>query len=259
MKRFKYQGEHIAFIKAHALQLDINELTAAFNAHFQLNKSKSSIKNLRYNLKIKTGRKRGAKKGVSPLFSAEQIAWLRTHYPQQERNELTANFQKTFNSNITGKQICCYLKNHRIKSGRSGHFQKGKKSWNAGTKGLMKANSGSFKKGGGHIRSRPIGSERTNVDGYIEIKTGEPNIWEAKHRVLWQQHHPETPLKSTDLIRFIDGDKSNVVIGNLSLFNRSEHILATAYGYSDAAPEHKQSIKLIAQISSKSKQLQEQP
>lgn len=40
-----------------------------------------------------------------------------------------------------------------------------------------------FRKGNVPANHRPVGSERVNMDGYVEIKVAEPNKWKHKHRV----------------------------------------------------------------------------
>ena len=77
----------------------------------------------------------------------------------------------------------------RFKPGHASH-NKGKKmppEIYAKVQGTM------FKKGQMPVNHRPVGSERVNVDGYIEIKVAEPCTWRAKHRVVWEQAHGAIP------------------------------------------------------------------
>ena len=62
---------------------------------------------------------------------------------------------------------------------------------------------------------RPIGSERINVDGYVEIKIADPNVWKLKHRVIWEQHYG--PIPNHQPIIFLDRNKSNLDINNLAM------------------------------------------
>ncbi|MEI8609983.1 HNH endonuclease signature motif containing protein [Enterovibrio sp. Hal110] len=109
----------------------------------------------------------------------------------------------------------CFTRNHGIKSRRTGQFPKGHVPFNTGTKGIMKANSGTFKKGNEPVNRRPIGSERINVEGYIEIKVAEPSQWALKHRIVYEQAHGEIPPRHN--IRFRDGDRQNLSLDNMVL------------------------------------------
>lgn len=79
-----------------------------------------------------------------------------------------------------------------------------------------------FKKGQPSINRREVGSERVNVDGYIEIKVAEPNKWKLKHRVIWEKAHGKIP-KSCN-IQFKDGNPLNCVLKNLYIISRSEQM-----------------------------------
>lgn len=74
------------------------------------------------------------------------------------------------------QQLSAFVKRHKIKSGRTGQFKGGHKAWNAGSKGMMKANKESFKKGNLPGNIKPLGSERIDSkDGFILIKIAEKN------------------------------------------------------------------------------------
>lgn len=68
--------------------------------------------------------------------------------------------------------------------------------------------------------SRPIGDERIRK-GYVEIKVKQPNVWDKKHRYLWEQYHGRT-LKRNEVIIFIDQDNRNFDIDNLMMITRAE-------------------------------------
>jgi phage protein len=61
-------------------------------------------------------------------------------------------------------------------------------------------------------------SERTSVDGIVEIKV-ERNKWISKHRYVWEQHHNRKVPKGKVVI-FLDGNKTNFEIDNLKLISR---------------------------------------
>ena len=115
-------------------------------------------------------------------------------------------------------------KNRKIHSGRTGQFKKGHVPFSKGQKmspeRYEKCKQNMFKKGNVPANYRPVGSERINVDGYIEIKTADPNIWELKHRVVYAQHFGE--LKKGDAIIMLNGDKTDLRPENLMKVTKSE-------------------------------------
>ena len=84
-----------------------------------------------------------------------------------------------------------------------------------------------FKKGHCPKNHRPVGSERINVDGYIEIKVAEPNVWKLKHRVVWEKVNG--PIPENHALKFLDGNPLNCVVENLKLITRSELLIMSRY------------------------------
>lgn len=129
-----------------------------------------------------------------------------------------------FGDVLTQEQLKSFLsRRHIIRFENHGRFEKGHIPANKGKKMpaavYEKAKHTMFKKGHQPGNHREVGSERTNVDGYIEIKVAEPNRWQLKHRVIYENYH-NVKLKSTDVVIFLDGDKQNFDIENLALIDR---------------------------------------
>ncbi|KAA6351240.1 hypothetical protein EZS27_001386 [termite gut metagenome] len=80
-----------------------------------------------------------------------------------------------------------------------------------------------FRKGHTPCNHKPVGYERIDKYGYVEIKTAEPNFFEFKHRVVWKQHNGEIPDRHK--IRFKDGNKLNLCIENLYMVSNAEHMI----------------------------------
>ena len=129
--------------------------------------------------------------------------------------EIQKMMNEKFNYDYTKAQIKGALSRYKLKTGFDGRFAKGHTPMNKGTKGMSKANKTSFKKGHTPLNYRPIGSERINVDGYVEIKIADPNVWKLKHRVIWEQHYG--PIPNHQPIIFLDRNKSNLDINNLAM------------------------------------------
>ena len=79
-----------------------------------------------------------------------------------------------------------------------------------------------FKPGHPNANHRPVGSERVNVDGYIEIKVAEPGKWRCKHRVIWEEANGPVPRGYN--VQFKDRDKQNCALDNLYIISRAEQM-----------------------------------
>ena len=112
--------------------------------------------------------------------------------------------------------------------GRATRFQKGRTPFQKGKKieewmspeGIANSVKGRFKKGRPSQNIRPVGSERVNIDGYIEIKIAEPSKWRQKQRVVWEAEHG--PVPDGYIVSFIDGNKQNCAIRNLRLITKAD-------------------------------------
>lgn len=129
-----------------------------------------------------------------------------------------------FGDVLTQEQLKSFLsRRHIIRFENHGRFEKGHIPANKGKKMpaavYEKAKHTMFKKGHQPGNHREVGSVRINVEGYVEIKVAEPNRWQLKHRVIYENYHNVT-LKSTDVVIFLDGDKQNFDIDNLALIDR---------------------------------------
>ena len=125
---------------------------------------------------------------------------------------------------IPEEQLKSFLsRRHIIRFENHGRFEKGHVPANKGKKMpaevYEKSKHTMFKKGHQPNNHREVGSERINVEGYVEIKVAEPNRWQLKHRVVYENYH-NVKLKSTDVVIFLDGNKQNFDIENLALIDR---------------------------------------
>jgi hypothetical protein len=254
MSDFMFTQEMYDYATGLYSKLSIGETTELFNKKFGTNRKPEQ---LRGNMKargFRNGRTAGEiMKGVSKLFSKEQVKFIRDNYAALGRKGLTKALNDKFQTEFKVSQIVGFVKNNKINSGRTGHFQKGQPSWSKGTKGILKKNSGSFKKGNVPHNHKPVGSERINVDGYIEIKVAEPKRWEYKHRIIYQNNFGD--LEVGDVVRFKDDNKLNLDPSNLIKISRAEHHFLNKLGYSDADISLKPTIELIAKIKAKESEL----
>ena len=100
-------------------------------------------------------------------------------------------------------------------------FNKGKKrkEWMSEEREKM-CEKTQFKKGNVPKNKKPIGVERINVDGYIEIKVAEKRRWALKHRIVYEQAYGKIPKGY--VVVFADGNKLNLELDNLILVSRNE-------------------------------------
>ena len=120
-------------------------------------------------------------------------------------------------------------------------FKKGHISWNTGKKmsgsirqKLIDSNNPLFIKGPNRPTptAQPVGTERVNKDGYIEIKIPRWNplcckgknldgsSWILKHHKIWLEHGGRMLNTRKEAIVFLDGNRRNFDINNLKLVSR---------------------------------------
>lgn len=158
-------------------------------------------------------------KGIRLVYTDEMVAFLHEHKTML-REEMTALFNAKFGTNISRRVLNRKCERIGALTGRTGRIEKGNKPWNTGTKGLMKANVTTFKKGNKPCNVKPVGYERITKDGYIEVKISEPNVFEMKHRHIWQLAHG--PIPKGHVIVFKNTNKQDCRIENLEIITRGE-------------------------------------
>ncbi|MCS8616357.1 HNH endonuclease signature motif containing protein [Latilactobacillus curvatus] len=139
------------------------------------------------------------------FYSDEEKQWIRDHQYQRYAKDIAAEFSELFRP-IKTSQIQDFRSRFKLDSGITGLFQKGLTP----------------------PKKRPIGSERTERDGYIKIKVAE-NTWIEKHRYIWEQMHHQSVPKGHVVI-FADSNRNNFDPNNLILVNRSELVRMNKYG-----------------------------
>ena len=80
-----------------------------------------------------------------------------------------------------------------------------------------------FKKGNKPHNHRPVGSERITIDGYVKIKVAEPNKWELKARVIYENKYGKIPVEHK--LIYLDGNKQNLELSNLKVVSSAEELI----------------------------------
>lgn len=247
---FKYSPKQVEFMIEAYKTKSASVIAAEFTERFGVYRSPANIQSSLYSRNVKCGRKTGRRKDTLILFNEKQVEWIKAAYKEMSCREMAEAFNERFNTDFKVSQFRSFVSNHKITSGRKGHFTKGNKSWNKGTKGLMKPNSGSFAKGNKAHNKKPVGSERITRDGFIEVKVAEPKSWELKHRIIWEAEHGKIP--GGHAIRFTDSNPLNCKLDNLFIATQSENLQLNRLGYSDQPDDLKESTLLIAKIIARS-------
>ncbi len=264
MKPQPYTQEELDFIRIGYGKMRVPDLTRAFNKRFSQSKTPSQIKSTISRHKFKCGRPTGSAVGERRKYTPVKLVFLQEHYPSMDINQLTRAFNEAFGEEKTPGQIRSTCKRYKIRSGRNGCFKKGNKPWITGTKGKIKPNSGTFRKGRVPANIKPIGHERLcSKNGYWLVKTNEVNpytgargFYRAKHVVIWEEANG--PVPEGHILRFRDGDQTNCVLENLMLVTRAEHIHLTRLGYTEAPEELKPTVALLAKVEIKQFELVKQ-
>lgn len=140
-----------------------------------------------------------SRKTHNSIFNDEQRQFIRDNYLGISSSELTKMLNEKFGTQFEVKSIMNFKQNNKLKSGIDVRFKKGSIPPNY----------------------REVGSERINVDGYFEIKTGNCRKgWMAKHKYLYEKYKGEVP--KGHIVIFADGNTKNLDLDNLVLVSRQE-------------------------------------
>lgn len=150
-------------------------------------------------------------------FSDDEKAFLRETVPGRSHKEILACFNAVFKP-ITLEQVRAFIKNNHLSTGRTGQFPKGHEPYNKGRKGVRTSIPTEFKKGHMPHKYKPVGSERLDKDGYLQVKVADPKTWRHKHLIIWEQANG--PLPKGCALVFKDQDRSNIALDNLMLVER---------------------------------------
>ena len=162
-------------------------------------------------------------------WTEQEKAYLREIAPNRPTKEIHKMMNEKFEYQFTESQVRGMMKRYKIHSGIDTRFQVGYTPPNKGTKGVMKANGGSYRVGHTPPNKRPIGSERKTAGKYTEVKVGEPERWELKHRVMYEQYH-NVKLEKEQIVIFLNRDTTDFSKENLALIDRKTQIYLNKEG-----------------------------
>lgn len=249
MKRIP--SELIAFMQENVTGITSQELAERVNAVFGTTYTADQIKTIKSNHGLKCGRKPGLPSGLpSKTYPAEIRDYILANYDGVGPTEMTARLNDRFGTTYNVRQLSAYYKNHKLICGLTGRFEPGHVPPNKGRKGYFSPGSekGWFRKGQQALNHKPVGSERIDArDGYVLIKTAEPNVYRPKHKVIWEAANGSVP--PGHVITFIDGNKQNLDISNLRMITQGENATLNKKGLRGGDTNLFESGLLVARLS----------
>lgn len=165
---------------------------------------------------------------MSNGYTEEQHRFLREYVPGHRYREIIEKYNSRYPENaIDNVRLSNYCKYHNLKTGLSGQFQEGHKSFTKGKKqqeymspkAYKKSKSTRFRNGHAAYNYKELGTERL-CDGYVLVKVGEPSEWIFRARKVWQDHNG--PIPEDCVILHKNGIKDDDRIENLAMVSKPE-------------------------------------
>ncbi|WP_138751762.1 HNH endonuclease signature motif containing protein [Paenibacillus sinopodophylli] len=155
-------------------------------------------------------------------FSPDQKEFIKANVVGLSNADLTRQFNAHFGLTVRETQIKSFKKNNLLSSGLTGRFEKGRMPFNKGQKRTWAGGEDTqFRMGHKPHNYMPVGSERVNADGYVDLKIADPNKWRGKHLIEWEKHNGGSIPKGHAVI-FGDGNRTNFEPDNLIMVSRAQ-------------------------------------
>jgi hypothetical protein len=132
----------------------------------------------------------------------KQVAdFIAAHCKGFTTKQLTDTVNAEFGTDITTDRMLSYKKNHKLKSGFTGQFEKGHIPYTKGKRieefmspdAIERSSRTYFKKGNSPKNRYQVGTEVVKDDDYLWRKIAEPNKWRQVHRLVYEQLHGSIP------------------------------------------------------------------
>lgn len=196
-------------------------------------------------------------------YSADEMLWLEENrlLPISEYHlAFVARFSR---DDVTAANLHALRKRKGWKTGRTGHFQKGREPVNKGKAcppnrggNHPNAQKTQFRKGGLPHNTKFLGHERIGKDGYVEISVDEVNPhtgyerrYVLKHRWLWEKANG--PVPDGYYLKCLDGNRLNTDPSNWECLPRETLPYLNGhrgFDYESACPEVRPTIIVVAKL-----------
>lgn len=192
--------------------------------------------------------------GAPYRWTQERLDFIAENYKGVPYKEMARMVNEKFGEPyITVNNIKPLYVKMGYRNGNDSKFKKGQESRNKGRRMPDHVRdvvqNTMFKKGNRPRNWRPVGSERVNVEGYVEIKIAEPNKWNLKHRVVWEQAYG--PIPKDSCVTFKDRNPLNLELDNLMVIKRSQLSIMNRVGLYSEIPELTQVGAQVAELMNK--------
>ena len=249
MAHSSYPEEVQRFIADHSEEYSRKGLSEELKARFNFEKSHEALHSWCKARSFKAKPRSGRKCPELSKYPAEMHTYIREIAYGRGYKEIAQMVNERFgDGTISWEQVRAYLKNHKIKTGRTGYFHKGHVPWTKGkryeevVKDPEKRRGfyeNQFREGNEPHNTLPVGSIVKNCDGYLmrkkQMKGSQWERWEFLHRAVWEEHNG--PIPEGMLIGFKDSNPLNCDIDNLILISRPEHVAMNKRGYRSQDPD----------------------
>ena len=161
-------------------------------------------------------------RGVRIEWTAAELAWVRLNCTRPRREIYDGFCRKFGRTDVSPGALAGLCKRRGWLTGRTGRFSKGHVPANQGKKMPYNAASAAHRFRPGNRSGtaarlwKPVGTERTTDEGYIErkIHDGLPmqSRWRAVHLIEWEAENGPAP--DGMCLKCLDGDKTNTAPSN---------------------------------------------
>ncbi len=237
----RYAPDEAAWLEKNWARMTNREVADAFSERFRpLSAGAAKAYGNNHGLRKDEGvRGRAVREGRGSVWEPEVDAWFRSFVPGHSEAEISAECGRLFGFALTEGQISGRKAALGVRSGTAGgRFAKGHvphnkgKTWDeagvpAESQEAMRRTC--FAKGSvpWNAGDEPVGRERTNRYGYVEVKVKRGlqekanDNYRPKHHLVWERANG-MPVPPGTMIVFADRDRRNFDPGNLVAVPRSE-------------------------------------
>jgi hypothetical protein len=218
---------HIRFLGRKIAGRSYKEVTRLFNERFGMSVTETALKCLLNRNGLGNNHGRGVLRDDRKKYLPHHIRFLKGIVKGRSYAEITGMFNREFGCAISVHAMEALLGRYKLRNGRDCRIKPGNVPFNKGRKGYCASGSekGWFKPGQAPFNTMPLGSERVNAYGYVEIKyserSGPPKArWKGKHVLIWEKANG--PVPKGHVVIFADGNRRNFKLKNLIVVSRSE-------------------------------------
>lgn len=185
---------------------------------------------------------------MSKYFTNEQCDFITRNHKGTSHKAMAELLYDEFGIKVSKYPIGIFYRENGLSSGLTGRFEKGRISPNKGLKqeeflskdGIERSKKTRFKKGQRPTNYKKVGSRYLDKStGFIYQKIQDhgthPEKWKQVQRLIWEEHHG--PIPEDHMIIFLNGDRGDLRIENLSLVTRGEHAVMNNKNLRDSDPD----------------------